>query len=448
MQTHILKFGGTSMGSAEAIGCCVNIIKQAKRKNRIVVVVSAMSGVTNELIALAENARGKKIRVVKKQLHQLKEKHRIALYEIDPALFEKRWDIIFIPLFNELESVLHEVAAIGEASGRTLAIIYSFGEKLSSWLMCHAIQSAERASVQISAERVIRTNSNYLEADVDFIKTKKLCAKQLAPILRAGAIPVITGFIGKDNLGNTTLLGRGGSDYTASIIGIGLRAERVEIWTDVDGVMSADPRLVKKTKLWKKISIEVMAEMAYGGAKILHPKTIVAAVAHHIPVIIKNTFNPNSAGTTITPRDINGAHGIVIDKNQVLLHLTNLDMLGGVGFINRCSGIFNTLHIPIDVCATSEVTFTCSINRQDYNRLLIAALKKIAALNIYQTVAKVCVVGVAIGKKAKILARIFGLLSNYKIYTISSNASFNNITFFVDANKAKTVLQKLHSNLF
>lgn len=448
MDLHILKFGGTSMGSADAIRRCCAIVKTAAQKNTIVVVVSAMSGVTNELITLADAARRKKMRRVFAQLNRLRKNHHTALVALDSIHSDSHWNTFFVPLFQKLEAILEAISAIGEVSDKTLAVVSSFGERLSSWLMHFALQNYGLTTQRLSAARVIRTNSQYLEADVDFPRTKRLCEKHLLPLIRSHIIPVVTGFISEDSSGSMTILGRGGSDYTASILGVSMRAKRIEIWTDVDGVLSADPRFVSGTKLWKHIAMDVMAEMAYGGAKVLHPKTIVAAVSYNIPVVIKNTFNPSSLGTTVVPHDGVGPRGIVVDKNQVLFHLTNPSILEGVGFINRCSSVFSEHRVPMDVCATSEITFTCSVRGKDYTPVLDRALAKMATLETHRTVAKICIVGAGIGSDATVLSRIFSVLKKTKVYTISSGASFNNITFFVDAAQADTVLQKLHATLF
>jgi len=256
------------------------------------------------------------------------------------------------------------------------------------------------------------------------------------------------GFIGKDTRGDITLLGRGGSDYTASLVGISLNASGIQIWTDVDGVMSADPRIIKNVKLWSKMNIDVMAEMANSGAKVLHPKTVTAAVQKKIPVYIKNTFNPKARGTLITTQSKKGLKGVQCVKGQMLIHCKTPEMLSAFGFIHECSKTFVENNIPIDACATSEITFTCSIESRDYSKSLVKALSKIAHLEIYDHLAKICVIGCQVAQNPELHFCIYEVLKDFKIFSISSGASFNNITLFVEEKHADSILKSLHAKLF
>jgi len=442
----ILKFGGTSMGTNETISECAKIIKNAIKNSKVIVVVSALSGVTNELIALIDLAKNQKSRLIAVRLDKLEKKHKETLncFAKNP---NEAWAQL-LPIFNELRQILTGISLVGDISDKTSAAVWSYGERLSSWIMHYALLESNVTNKRISAAKLIQTNSNYLEAEVDFVKTKVNCKRILNPLIKDNQAVVITGFIARDKHKHITTLGRGGSDYTASIIGLSVNANQIEIWTDVDGVMSADPRIVPSARVWSEIDVNVMAEMAYVGAKVLHPKTIAPALQGKIPVYIKNTFNIKSRGTKIVEQDKKGLRGIVVKKNQLLLHLANPVILNQIGSIHEYSHVFAENNISIDVCVTSEISISLSINKKDESEKLYKDLRKLAKLTINDNLAKICIVGNQIGNDVSILARIFNTIKNYKIYLISDGASFNNITLMVDEKNADDILKVLHKELF
>ncbi len=442
----ILKFGGTSMGTNETISECAKIIKNAIKNSKVIVVVSALSGVTNELIALIDLAKNQKSRLIAVRLDKLEKKHKETLncFAKNP---NEAWAQL-LPIFNELRQILTGISLVGDISDKTSAAVWSYGERLSSWIMHYALLESNVTNKRISAAKLIQTNSNYLEAEVDFVKTKVNCKRILNPLIKDNQAVVITGFIARDKHKHITTLGRGGSDYTASIIGLSVNANQIEIWTDVDGVMSADPRIEPGARVWSEIDVNVMAEMAYVGAKVLHPKTIAPALQGKIPVYIKNTFNIKSRGTKIVEQDKKGLRGIVVKKNQLLLHLANPVILNQIGSIHEYSHVFAENNISIDVCVTSEISISLSINKKDESEKLYKDLRKLAKLTINDNLAKICIVGNQIGNDVSILARIFNTIKNYKIYLISDGASFNNITLMVDEKNADDILKVLHKELF
>lgn len=446
MSIKVLKFGGTSMGTTESISQCAQIVKKTAEKEKTIVVVSALSKVTNELIELIELAKSQRSSQIIKRLDALEQRHKQTLKPFVNNL-EKSW-VIFIPIFKELRQILTGISLVGDISEKTSAAIWSYGERLSSWIMHFALIQENVANERVIATKLIKTDSNYLNAAVDFSKTKVSTKKVIGPVLKSKSAVVVTGFIGSDDDKHLTTLGRGGSDYTASILGLSMGAKDIEIWTDVDGVMSADPRIIKDAKVWKEINIDVMSEMAYIGAKVLHPKTISPALLGKIPVYIKNTFKPTAPGTKIVEADKKGIKGIVVKKDQTLLHLSNPIILNQIGTIHEYSHVFADNDISIDVCATSEISITFSINSKDKQEKLFEGLRELANLDVNENMAKVCIVGSHIGNDAKILAKIFNSLEKYKIYTISNSASFNNITLMVKEKDADEILKVLHKRLF
>ena len=451
----VLKFGGTSMGNNQTISQCVDIIKNNLQKNKVIVVVSALSGVTNELIELIELAKKQKSRLIAPRLDELEQKHKETL-----KYFVRNIDVAwqeFDAIFKELRQILTGISLVGDISNKISAAVWSYGERLSSWIMHYALLQGKITNRRISATKLIQTNSNYLDAEVDFTKTKANCKRLLSPLLKNHQAIVITGFIARDKHKHITTLGRGGSDYTASILGLSVNASQIEIWTDVDGVMSADPRVVPNARVWSEIEMSVMSEMAYVGAKVLHPKTIAPALQNKIPVYVKNTFNPKAKGTKIIEQDKKGLKGIVVKKEQAIIHLDNPVMLNQVGSIHNYSHVFADHNIPLDVCVTSEISVSFSINQAQVSEKLYKDLRKLAKLTVYDNLAKVCIVGSQIGNDTSILARIFKALKKYapkevplgrEIYTISNGASFNNITLMVDQKNADEILKILHKELF
>lgn len=436
------------MGSAESISQCVKIIQNACQKQKAVVVVSALSGTTNTLLDLIEKAKKRKSRLVQNGIQELRIRHKKVLNAFAAKENQTEAWATIEPIFKELCQILNGVSLVGDLSPKTTAAILSYGERISSWIMHAALRQANVKSQRESAVKLIRTDSNYLDAHVDFNQSKAKTKKKLIPLLKNNDAVVVTGFIALDKHRNITLLGRGGSDYTASLLGAMLGSSLIEIWTDVDGVMSADPRVIQNTQVWREIDVNVMAEMAYVGAKVLHPKTVSPALKENIPVVIKNTFNPEAPGTKIVHLAQKGLRGVVVKKNQALIQLTDPAILNQIGAINRYSNIFSRHNIAIDVCATSEISVTFSINQKDANEKLYKELRKSAKLEVILDLAKVCVVGSQIGNDSEILAKIFDSLKKYKIHTVSIGASFNNITLMANQSEADEILKILHKKLF
>ncbi|MBT4290948.1 MAG: aspartate kinase [Deltaproteobacteria bacterium] len=449
MKISVLKFGGTSMGSVSAISQSAQIVKKASQDSKVMVVVSAISGMTNLLIELIELARKQKQRLIAGRLNKMEEIHRSILKDfVDEEDLDEIWKKEFAPAFKKLRYVLTGISFIGELTDKTYAFICIFGERFSSRIMAYALQKEGMQGLKINAKRVISTDSQYLEANVDFKKTAERTKRIILPLLQKEITPVVMGFSGKDTHGDTTLLGRGGSDYTASILGISLDVSDIQIWTDVDGVMSADPREIKNVQLWSKISLDVMAEMTNSGAKVLHPKTITAAVKKNIPVYIKNTFNPSAEGTLVSGDKRKGLKGVVLVQDQTIINLVNPEMLDAFGFISNCSQQFVDNNVPVDVCATSEVSVTCSIASSDQSNKLNRSLSKIAHVEIHKEKAKLCVIGCDVTQNAELISRIFSVLKNYNIYTVSIGATFHNITILIDNKNSKAALKLLHQELF
>jgi len=299
---RIMKFGGTSVGNASAIQKVVEIIRGASRGGDLVVVVSAMSGVTNRLIdAGVQSAVGNRLSVAT-IFHELRGRHEAVVDALIHSTSERnRIGREMDRLFQEGEELCQRTISTRELTPPTRDSISSLGERLSAPIVAAVLEENGVASEAIEATELIQTDSCHGAADPDMDLTRELCQERLRPLVRKGVVPVVTGFIGATAKGVLTTLGRGGSDYSATILGAALDADEAIIWTDVDGLMTADPRLVPGASTIAEISYREAEEMARLGAKVLHPKTLIALTQSGIPLWIRNTFAPELAGTKITP---------------------------------------------------------------------------------------------------------------------------------------------------
>ena len=435
------------MASAASTIKCAEIVACKKKNFNVIVVVSAVSSITDRLIEIIKLAKKCKPRLVKSRVLEISKIHKEILKNLvlNEEMQESIWQQKFEPIISKLEAISYGTSLVGDLTNKTIARICAFGEKLSSILMVLALEKMSLKAEIIESERVIKTDNDYLKAKVNFQATSLSSKKVLKPIYNGGVIPVITGFIGKDTHGNITLLGRGGSDYTASILAMVLDAYDIEIWTDVDGVMTADPKIVKNAYSWHSIDMNVMSEMAYSGAKVIHPDTIAPAVEKNIPVYVYNTFNLSFQGTKIIKK-APYAKGIVSSSNNTLITLANTSIINGVGFVKKVTTLVAEYNISIDVCATSEISFTFSIKREDYSKKLLKTFETFAHVSVIHNVTKLCFIGNEITNDKKILPGIFQICveQGVKIHTVSVSASGNNITIIIDEDSAHLILNCLH----
>jgi aspartate kinase len=427
----LMKFGGTSMGSAWSISRCAELINS--KKENVVVVVSAASGVTDMLLQLIDFSQKQKIGLVKKQLKEIIDRHTQILEQLCP------WDNCyyqtdFQPRFTKLGKILEGISYTGDLSDRTKAYILSYGERFSSFLLVYALEKYSLRGVRINSKKLIITDSNYLNAKCIIPNTNKACKKNILPLLSQGCIsnkiiPVITGFFGKSTENDITLLGRGGSDYSASIIGAALDVSRIEIWTDVNGIMTGDPKIETNAKSISRIDNEIAAEMAFAGAKVLHPKTIEPAKLKNIPVAVLNTFNPTFEGTLVLPHKGEGVVSISCSDSNAIINIKSTDALNS-GFILNVSSIIAANAIPIDVFATSEMSISFSIKQLNYNNKMLEIFKKIGEISVIENAIKVSIIGYNIARDHKVLQVVFNILAENKVDAkiVSISSAPNNIT--------------------
>ena len=328
---QVMKFGGTSVGDAACIARVAKILAEASRQGPVIAVVSAMSGVTNKLVDAATksgNGEGEAAAVIFEALHK---QHEVALGALmRSSEHRERIAASMEEIFAEGERLCKGTALLRELTPRTLDAISSLGERLSAPMVAGALQELGVRSEAVEATELIVTDPYHGGADPIMDKTRRQCEARLRPMLQDGVVPVVTGFIGATEEGVLTTLGRGGSDYSATILGAAMAAEEIIIWTDVDGVLTADPRLVAEARTIPEISYREATELAYFGAKVLHPKTLRAVAEQGIPVWIRNSFSPEKSGTKITPKGRSNGGGV---KALTAIKDVTLISLGGPGIV-------------------------------------------------------------------------------------------------------------------
>lgn len=442
------------MANGEAIAQVVGIIERALPKNPAVV-TSALARVTNLLLSIAEI---RKKRENEKILSDLKERHWMVLRSFKPhicANIESK----LAEEFSELRVLAAGLLEKSEITKKDSDLLASFGERLSSWLLTGALLNQQILGERIDSRELVATDDTFGNAEVDFAKTKKNFMKKIAPLLRRGIIPVITGFIGRDSAGNTTTLGRGGSDYSAAIAAVCLNAKEIQIWKDIPGFMTADPRVVKTARMIPKLSFREAAELSYFGAKLLHPKTIHPAVKKNIPVRILNTFKPNDPGTVIgnhvTLRQAQGdrkfpVRAIAYKNGITIINVCSARMLGPYGFLEKLFGIFSFHRVPVDVVATSEVSVSMTIEDNMLSSGLVSALEKIGTVEVRKGNVILSLVGAGLKSDPRVEATIFETLRRDRIPTemISKGASSINFTCIIKEKYTKLAVRKLHNKFF
>src|SRR5579864_6215281 len=359
----VMKFGGTSVESAAAIERVASIVK-ASAARRPVVVVSAMGKTTNKLLAIANAAIGGHRADYIAQIQDLRDFHSREARLVVPLSERAELDRTLDEHFQELTELVKGLAVLGELTPRSIDAISSYGERLSSYIVSLAFAHFGMKTAHVDSRRVIVTDHRHTQAAPLYPETYPRLAKAI-PALAKDKIVVMGGFIGATEDGVTTTLGRGGSDFTASIVGAGIGAEQIEIWTDVDGMLTCDPTILPGGHRVKIISFAEAAELAYFGAKVLHPATVVPAMERNIPVLILNSRRPEVPGTRIVPEIVhceNAVKSIACKRRITLVNIHSTRMLMAHGFLRRIFEIFDRFETPVDMVATSEISVSLTID--------------------------------------------------------------------------------------
>jgi aspartate kinase len=461
----VIKFGGTSVGTAAAIRQAAAIAHGLKQEgHEVVVVTSAMSGVTDLLLAAAQAASHSEPWKFEEVATRIRSTHLQAAAELFPD--ESRRSTVFEPVerrLAELSRLAEALSVLGEASPRALDAVASLGERMSIHLLSAAISDLGTLSVPMEATEIVRTDAIHQSAVPDMTATRDLSKRHVLPVLAAGTVPVITGFIGATANGVITTLGRGGSDYSAAILGAALDAHEVWIYTDVDGVLTADPRVVDDVRTLDHVSYLEMSELAYFGAKVLHPKTILPALERGIPLRIRNTFRPEHPGTLVVSngeRPAGDLRGVTSVAKQSLVTIAGRGMLGVPGIAARAfSAVARTgTSVPMISQSSSEQSICFVVPQASAPGVLEGlravferelARKDIESIWAQDDVVVVTAVGGAIRKTPGVAGRVLSAVGegDINVLAIAMGSSECSISLVVDGPHATDAVRRIHTLL-
>jgi aspartate kinase len=451
MRSVVMKFGGSSVINAAAIAGVTSIVATERTADQMpVVVVSAMAGVTDTLLSLAEAAACGDAPAVEAGIDALRRRHVEAAVTLTDG--DDRTLLAAIASeFDELAGVFRVISSARAVDPAAMDMVMAIGELLSSRIVAAAMSARALPAVWVDARLLIATDAQHTRAVPILERIREAADLVLAPLLADGQLPVLGGFLGRAPNGATTTLGRGGSDYSASLIGAAIAASEIQIWTDVDGMLTADPRIVPNGDVVPLLSFAEAAELAYFGAKVLHPSTIFPAVSRSIPVRIRNSCRPEAKGTLITasrsPVDrpfaaLAGKRGITV------IDIISTRMLMAHGFLQRVFEVFEEFETSVDVVTTSEVSVSVTIDDNRHLSAIISALQHVADVTADEDMAILSVVGEGLRHDSSLAARIIGALTGFPLKMVSQAASRRNVTVVLPGPELARAMTHLHREFF
>lgn len=440
----VIKFGGTSVATAHGIQQIYKIISKVKDK-KPVVVVSAVAGVTDLLLSVARSS----LIEAKKSLSDIRKFHIDFIDKLALSSGTKK------EILRYLDAVILEIGKVVRIEGSEKAYedkIVSFGEILSSYIISKTLFEKGLPTIQVIAADIIVTDRNFGGAEFLVGPTRKKVCQKIKPLLEKDIIPVITGFIGASVDGKITTLGRGGSDYAAAILAFCLGASEIQIWKDVNGVYTTDPRLVKEAKNIPVLSYREASEMAFFGAKVLHPRTIRPAVAAKIPVRVLNTFYQEKTGTLIvekSDRDV-PVTAISFKRRTTLVNIYATEMLFSKGFLMRIFTIFARNNISINLVAVSEVSLSVTLDNDSNLDRVVELLSRFSKVTVKKNIGIVSLIGEGIIESSRTVKKLFDVLDEKKISVkmISLGATDINISIVIESDRVETAVKELHKTFF
>ncbi|EPE1852189.1 lysine-sensitive aspartokinase 3 [Cronobacter dublinensis] len=443
----VAKFGGTSVADFDAMNRSADVVLDDGKVR--LVVLSASAGITNLLVALAEGLEATE-RFVKLD----------AIRKIQYDILERLQNPTIIR--EEIDRLLENIATLSEAASLATSTaltdeLVSHGELMSTLLFVEILRERDVQAQWFDVRKVMRTSDRFGRAEPDVAALAELCAQQLAPRLAQGLV-ITQGFIGSEAKGRTTTLGRGGSDYTAALLAEALQARRVDIWTDVPGIYTTDPRVVPAAKRIDEIAFEEAAEMATFGAKVLHPATLLPAVRSDIPVFVGSSKDPQAGGTLVCNKTTHPPlfRALALRRKQTLLTLHSLNMLHSRGFLAEVFSILARHNISVDLITTSEVSVALTLDTTGststgdtlLTQALLTELSSLCRVEVEENLALVALIGNDLSKACGVGKEVFGVMEPFNIRMICYGASSHNLCFLVPGHEAEQVVQKLHHNLF
>jgi aspartate kinase len=451
----IMKFGGTSVQDAEAMTRVINIVRRRWRDNPDdrppVVVVSAMSKVTDKLIETGRFASGRQGDRASQNVAALLERHIGVAVSLVSGPARNGLVELLTADFDAIAAHVRAWADAGEVTPAQSDLLQATGELASSRIVAAAFRDSGIDAAWVDARQVLVTDGEHSAAVPDMDATAERIRTIVRPRIDAGQIPVMGGFIGATSSGITTTLGRGGSDYSAAIFGACLDVGEIQIWTDVDGMLTADPRVVGDPVLVPQLSFAEASELAYFGAKVLHPSTILPAVARNIPVRILNSRRPDVAGTMITAAgrsDDRPITALACKRGVTVIDITSTRMLMAFGFLRRLFEVFERFKTPVDVVTTSEVSVSVTVDNARRLDDILGNLRNFAEVNTEPDMAIVCIVGEQLRSDPKLFGRAITSLNSIPLRLVSQAASRRNITFVLRDSDVPAAMNLLHDQFF
>lgn len=443
----VAKFGGTSVGDADAIARTADIVR-ARLSRSPIVVTSALAGTTNRLIEIGQQAAAGHLIVALTMIEELRARHFATIDDLgvgdDTELVSDTG-----VLFDELAHLAEALSVLGDVTARSLDAVSSIGERLSAPIVAAALARIGVPSVFVDARRVMATTDDFGRAAPRPDEIAMACRAHLLPLVREGKVPVLGGFIGATTKGITTTLGRGGSDYSASLLGAAMDAEAIEIWTDVDGMLTADPRVVPSAQLIEHIRFDEAAELASFGAKVLHPSTIAPAVRKGIPVFVFNSRRPDGSGTRITfdaPR--RPVRAIAGKTRTTVVKVRSPRMLAAPGTMRAIFEVFERNQTSVDVVATSEVSVSVTVDDVQHLEAIVAQLSAFGDVSVERGRGIVALVGAGLGESTVSMARALTALGDLRLHMLSLSATGINLTLIVDGDAVHEAMRRLHAAFF
>ncbi|WP_145574858.1 lysine-sensitive aspartokinase 3 [Yersinia alsatica] len=445
--TVVAKFGGTSVADFDAMSRSADVV--LSNPDVRLVILSASAGITNLLVALAE---GCELEIRTRHLDEIRRiQYNILARLSDPVVIREEIDRML-----ENISMLSEAASLATSAALTDELV-SHGELMSTLLFVELLRQRQVAVEWFDVRKIMRTNDRFGRAEPDTQILSELAQTQLAPRIQH-AIVVTQGFIGSESKGRTTTLGRGGSDYTAALLGEALNVSRIDIWTDVPGIYTTDPRVVPGAKRIDKIAFEEAAEMATFGAKVLHPATLLPAVRSDIPVFVGSSKDPAAGGTLVCNETKNPPlfRALALRRKQTLVTLHSLNMLHARGFLAEVFNILARHNISVDLITTSEVSVALTLDTTGSTSTgdsllttsLLTELSSLCRVEVEENLALVAIIGNHLSQACGVGKEVFGVLDPFNIRMICYGASSHNLCFLIPGHDAEKVVQTLHHNLF
>ncbi len=445
----VMKFGGTSVEDANAIKRVAAIVR-GRLAQQPVVVVSAMAKVTDQLQTMGRAAASDDLESALRLARNLRDRHHAAAAALLPR---EQYELFRAGLgqeFDHLDDLLRGVSAVGELSPRTTDFVLSFGELLSSSIVNAAFRAAGINAALIDSRECLVTDAQHTRAVPQFELTNARMAARLHPLLAAGQVAVMGGFIGATVDGATTTIGRGGSDFSAAIVGAALGVERIEIWTDVDGMKTTDPNICPDARRLANVSFDEAAEMAFFGAKVLHPATLLPAIQKNIPVYVLNSRDPRAKGTCIrahAPRSRNKIKAIAAKKHVTIVDVEAARRLLAHGFLHDVFQVFKQHQVPVDIVSVSEVSVSLTVDSRLDLTALVADLREVAEVECESGKAIICVIGENLRGTPGMLAKVFTAIKDINVRMISQGASEINISFVIEEKNVDQAVRRLHALL-